>query len=211
MKNVIIAPVGDNMDALYVGVREFPTERIILLATEDKMQKAKQTKAELEKFKIPATIKEIKKEGNRWETMFEAIAEIKQVEKDSDILLNVATGDKSTQCIVTSAAFVNGLKAFDVEDDETMLLPILKFSYYKMLTDKKLSILKLLGKPDCCASLEEMSKKTGMSLPLVSYHINGTLKSDGLKDLGLISTTENKGRIEVNLTTLGKLLIKGYV
>jgi len=30
-KNIIIAPVGDNINALFVGLKEFPTERIYLL------------------------------------------------------------------------------------------------------------------------------------------------------------------------------------
>jgi len=80
-----------------------------------------------------------------------------------------------------------------------------------MLTNKKMEILKLLKKPDCCNSLEELSKKTKMSLPLISYHINGNLKSEGLKDLGLVDTNENKGKIAVSLSTLGRLLIKGYI
>jgi len=50
-----------------------------------------------------------------------------------------------------------------------------------------------------------------MSLPLISYHVNGNLKSEGLKELGLVETKEIKGRVEVELTTLGRLLLKGYV
>ena len=58
---------------------------------------------------------------------------------------------------------------------------------------------------------EELSRRTGMSLPLISYHINGTRKADGLKELGLVDTEENKGRVRMTLTTLGRLLIKGYI
>jgi hypothetical protein len=50
-----------------------------------------------------------------------------------------------------------------------------------------------------------------MSLSLVSYHINGNLKSDGLKQLGLVDTLEKNGRVQVQLTTMGNLLLKGYV
>lgn len=50
-----------------------------------------------------------------------------------------------------------------------------------------------------------------MSLPLISYHINGNLKSEGLKDMGLVETAEKKGRIEIKLSTLGVLLLRGYV
>jgi len=208
-KKVVIAPVGDNMDALYIGIKEFPTERVILITPEDRIGEAKKAQEELKKFRIPVQIMEIK--GNIWEEMFQKIAEIKAIEKDKDIIINTATGDRVSTCAATSAAFVNGLKAISVEGNVTMMLPVLRFSYYNMLTDKKMDILKLLKKPDCCNSLEELSKKTKMSLPLISYHINGNLKSEGLKEMGLVETTENKGKIAVALSTLGRLLIKGYV
>ena len=208
-KKIVIAPVGDNMDALYVGIKEFPTEKVILLTPEDRLEDAKKAQQELKKFGIPVQITEMK--GNVWEEMFQKIAEIKAIEKDKDIIINTATGDRVSTCAATSAAFVNGLKAMSVDSGEAMMLPVLKFSYYNILTDKKMEILKLLKKPDCCNSLEELSKKTKMSLPLISYHINGNLKSEGLKDLGLVDTTEDKGRIAVKLSTMGRLLVKGYI
>ncbi len=213
MKKVIVAPVGENMDALFQGLKEFSTERIILVTPESKLDIAEKTKAELDKFKIPVVIKTIKAESDSalWEEMFEVISKIRKQEKDSDLLINVATGDKITGCAATSAAFVNGLKAFSVDDRGAVLLPILKFSYYKLLTNKKMEIMKVLNQPGCCMSLEELSKRTKMSLPLTSYHVNGTLKSAGLKELGLVDVTERNGRSEIHLSMLGRLLIKGYV
>ena len=208
-KNIIIAPVGDNMDALFIGLREFPTEKVILLTPPERIKEAEMAMQDLDRFKIPTKIIDIK--GNIWEEMFRKIAEIREIEKDKKILINTATGDRMTTCAATSAAFVNGIKAFSVDNGMTMLLPVLKFSYYKMLTDRKMDILKMLNKPDCCISLEELSKRTKMSLPLISYHINGNLKSEGLKEMSLVETTEKKGRIEIKLSTLGRLLIKGYV
>ena len=208
-KKVVVAPVGDNMDALYVGIKEFPTERVILITPEERMDDAKKAQQELEKFQIPVQIIETK--GNVWEEMFQKIAQIKEIEKDKDIIINTATGDRVSTCAATSAAFVNGLKAMSVDNGMVMMLPVLKFSYYNMLTDRKMEILKLLNKPGCCASLEELSKKTKMSLPLISYHINGNLKSEGLKDMGLADTTEEKGKIAIKLSTLGRLLLKGYI
>ena len=209
MKRIVIAPVGDSIEALFVGIKEFPTEKVILITPEESLDIANKAQKELEKFKIPVIIKEIK--GNLWEEMFKTISEIKSYEPENKIIINVATGDKDLRCAATSAAFVNGLKAFSVAGDQAMLLPILKFSYYKLLTEKKLGILRLLSEPNCCSSLEEISKRTNMSLPLISYHINGTLKSDGLKQLGLIDIKENKGKLNVNLSTLGRLLINGYI
>lgn len=211
-KNVMVAPVGDeaDMEALFIGIREFPTEKIYLLSRVSRIKIANKTKAELSKFKIPVSILELE-DTNLWEDTFRSISDITSIEKGKSILINVATGDKPTRCASTSAAFVNGLKAFDVINNEPMMLPVLKFSYYKQLTDKKMEILKIMNNKDCCSSLEQLSKKTNMSLPLVSYHINGNLKSEGLKDLGLVDTVEYKGKVEVRLTTLGKMLVKGYV
>jgi len=212
MTHTVIAAVGENMDSLFVGIREFPTKRIILVTHEDKLELAEKTKKDLEKFKIPVQIKKV--EGNPWESIFEAVKEIKELEgDDKNLIINAASGDAgANKCALCSAAFVNGLKAFTVNKDEVMLMPILKFSYYKILTDKKMDVLKFLySNKDCCSSLEDLSKKLKMSLPLVSYHINGNLKSEGLKEMGLVMADEWKGKIKISLTLLGKLLVKGYV
>lgn len=208
-KYIVIAPVGDFMEALYVGIREFPTERVILITPKILMADANKAKDDLEKFKIPVKIIQI--DGNIWEETFRTICEIKAMEKEKEIIINVATGNRDTRCASTSAAFVNGLKAFSVLGNETMLLPVLKFSYYKLLTDKKMDILKILYSNDNMISMDGLSKKTKMSLPLISYHINGNLKSEGLKEMGLVETKEVKGRIDIYLSVLGKLLVKGYV
>jgi len=209
MKNIIVAPVGDHLDDLYVALREFPTERIVLITPVDKIDLAQETKKELNKFKVTVDIKKI--QGNIWEEMFRAISEIKELYTDKQIIIHTSTGDRGTTCAATSAAFVNGLKAIAVENDNAMMLPVLKFSYYKILTEKKMAIIKFIYNNDCCSSLDELSRKTKMSLPLISYHVNGNLKSDGLKDLGLIETKEAKGKTKVELTILGRMLIKGYV
>ncbi len=209
-KSIMVAPVGAYIDALYLGIRDFPTEKVYLISALGSLKEAMTARESLEKFKIPAEILQIR--GNLWEETFEMIAKLKERVKDRELLVNVATGDRDMRCAATSAAFVNGLKAISVMGDETMILPVLKFSYYRLLSDRKMDIIRTLYvEKDCCASLEEMSQKMKMSLPLLSYHINGTMKTEGLKQLGLVETTEEKGRVKVTLTTLGKLLVKGYV
>jgi len=210
MKNIVIAPMGSNLDALFIGIREFPTEKIYLIVDENKINNAERAKKDLERFKIPVEIVTFK--GDLWEEIFKNISWIKERERNKNVLVNVATGDRDETCAAISAAFVNGIRAFSVTDGKPMLLPVLKFSYYKLLTDKKMEILRVLRKfENCCSSLEELSEKTKMSLPLMSYHINGNVKSEGLRKLGLIESEEKKGRIQVKLTTLGKLLVDGYI
>lgn len=209
MAYVVIAPVGNDLKPLFRGIKEFQTERVILLTPVGKEKPAQQAVKDLKQFDIPVQIYKIK--GNVWEEMFQAVGEIVKQEKDKQLIVNVATGDRLGRCAATSAAFVNGLKAFDMMPDGPMLLPILKFSYYKMLSDKKLKLLEIVSQDDCCASLDELARRTKMSLPLVSYHVNGNLRSEGLKDLGLVQTTEDKGKTAIALTSLGRLLLKGYI
>jgi len=211
MKYIVVASCGENISPLFVGLREFPTEKIYLICVQGTEDMAEKAKKELERFKVPVILKYIK--GNVWEETFKAVAEIKELEKGKELIVNTSVGSMhSGRCSLCSAAFVNGIKAFGVEKEDVQMLPILKFSYYKVIQDKKMDILKILfNDKTCCTSLEQLSKKTKMSLPLISYHINGNLKSEGLKELGLIETKETKGRIAVGLTTMGRLLVKGYV
>ena len=210
MKHTIIAPVGDNMDALFVGLREFPTEKVVLVSHTDMAEDAEKAKQDLERFKIPTDVVKIK--GNIWEEMFRVMSEItKNGTSAENILINVATGDRNTRCAATSAAFVNGVKAFAVDEDRASFLPVLKFNYYKLITDKKMKLLKIMLEDNCCSSLEQLSKKSGMSLPLISYHVNGTPRSQGLKSMGLIETEDVGGRVSVRLTRLGRVLVQGYI
>jgi len=210
MKHIVVAPVGEQIENIFVGLREFPTEKIYLLSTPKHLERARQTEKDLEKFRIPVSIVELGE--NMYEELFKTVNRIKNADAGKNIIINVSTGDRNMQCAATSAAFVNGVKAFHVDGSEAMMLPILKFSYYRLLTDKKMSILKTINEQqDCCASLEQLSQRTKMSLPLISYHLNGSKKSEGLDEMGLVDLEEISGRIKVSLSSLGRLLVKGYV
>jgi len=64
---------------------------------------------------------------------------------------------------------------------------------------------------DCCSSLEELSQLAKMSLPLVSYYINGSSQTEGLEAMGLVDVEKVKGKIHIRLSILGRMLVKGYV
>ena len=80
MKKTIVAPVGDYIDDIYVAIREFSTQKVILIAPKDKVGIADETKEKLEKFRIPTKIIEIT--GNIWEEMFKEVED----EKGSNLL-----------------------------------------------------------------------------------------------------------------------------
>ncbi len=208
MKHTIIASVGNNLKAVFIGISDFQAEQVILLSPAPRLSEAKMARAELQRFNVPCSIIEVK--GNIWEELFVKIAEIKAGHPDKALIVNTATGDRSSMCAATSAAFVNGIKAFSVENNAPMLLPILKFSYYKVLNKKKLDLLSTLNSLGSTSS-EALSKSTKMSLPLLSYHLNGNRKAEGLKELGLVEVTEQDGRTLLTISMLGRLLLKGHI
>jgi len=106
---------------------------------------------------------------------------------------------------------VNGLKAIAIVKGEPLLLPVLKFSYDRLISDTKLNILKAIQKNGGqVESLEVLMELTGYGKPLLSYHIQGAEDSQGLADLGLVDVSRgDRGRSIIQATTLGRLLTLG--
>ncbi|MDA1197000.1 MAG: winged helix-turn-helix domain-containing protein [Nanoarchaeota archaeon] len=204
----VIAPVGDNLKALFVGIKEFPTEMVYLIAPKANNKEAHELAAKLDEFTIKSKILEI--DGNIMDGMFRIFGDICSLHDEDDLIVNVATGDRISTCAALSAAFANGLKAFGVMDDMAMMLPIMKLSYYNELSENKLKILKHLSSDDF-TSLKQLSEKVSMSISLLSYHINGNYKYKGLKQFRLVELKGEHNNLYIKLSQLGNLLLKGYI
>lgn len=207
MKHIVIAPFEKDVSNILSGVKEFPTEKVILLTPLRSLSEARKAEKEFDRFKIPVEIVELK-DDKSFDEIFEKVGHIKAKEKGKDLLMNLSAATGTLSCISLSAAFVNGLKAFEIENEKLFLFPILKFSYYDMLSDKKLQILRLLGENNCCQSLEELSRKIQLGPSLINYHVYGNEKNPGLQELGLVEIERTKGKVSIKLTTLGQLLLK---
>lgn len=207
MKHVVIAPFEDDAAAVLSGLKEFPTEKVILLTPFLRMEKAKAVQTDFARLKIQVELVELENETD-FEEIFSKIAHIKAREKGKDLLMNLNSTPGMLSCILLSAAFVNGLKAFEIMNEKLVLFPVLKFSYYDVLSDKKLAILQSLGEHDCCDSLEDLSRRLKLGPSLVNYHIYGNEKNPGLRELGVVEVERQKGKVLLKVTTLGKLLLK---
>ena len=211
MKYNIVAPLGEDLEPIYATVREFPTEKIYLLSTGKHREKLDELRAVADKLKIDVQVIDVK--GGLLEGMFKTFAKVKSAVNQDSLLVNVSSGDNLENCAALSASYVNGLKAMALMDGKLIMLPVLKFSYYRLLPERKLAILKFLkAQPDCCSSLEDLAERTKMSLPLVSYHVNGNAKAEGLITMGLVETHIGpRGKTQVMLTELGRLIAEGDV
>lgn len=208
MGYIVIAPVGDNLKALFIGMREFPTEKVILITPKDKLKDANELAKKLKDFMIETQIVEIK--GALMEDMFKQFGIVCSNYDPDRIVVNVATGDRMSTCAALSAAFANGLKAIGVMNNKCILLPIMKLSYYNELSENKLKILSELPREDYI-SLRNLSKNVNMSVSLLSYHINGNFKYKGLKQFRLVETKETGKNLYIKLSEMGNLLLKGYI
>lgn len=208
----MVGIIGRDEDAasmLYSGLKEFPSEKVLLVYTPESEKRALNLKKDLEKIKLSVVTDVMA--NSALETVFQTIYKICNNYRGEKLVLNIQT-DGATSCIALSAAFVNGIQAIGVNaDGHVVAYPIMKFSYYSALSEKKMELLRKIEDNHGVQSLEELSGLSKMSLPLVTYHIRGSKSSPGLEELGLVELARNKGRVEVKLTSLGKLVLGGYV
>jgi len=212
-KTLQIATLGPDVDPVLVGIRTLPVHKLYLIHLETDKAVAQKLiwdlssvlKVQVENYSISP--------DDVLTHVLEGVAGILQKEKNNfeDVLFNISSGEKLLGCAALSAAFVNGLKAFAVVKGEPLLLPILKFSYDRIVSQTKIDILKAIQKNGGeVESLEQLKELTNYGKPLLSYHIQGAEDSQGLVELGLVEVNKGqRGKSMIKATTLGKLLTLG--
>jgi len=205
-----IAVLGESEDAVLVGLRNFPAHKLTLLAGNDSMERALELSKRLtETLKLSVDVKQLRDASIQ--TMLEAIRQIIHAESESfqDFLINVGSAGKHEACAGVTAAFVHGIKAFDVVNERPIVLPVMKFSYAQAVTQPKMEILRAIERAGGdVESLEKLSALSNYGKPLLSYHIRGSDDGRGLEDLGLIEVERGKrGRLRLKLTSLGRMLL----
>lgn len=76
------------------------------------------------------------------------------------------------------------------------------------LSDQKLRIIDVLEDIADFVPLEHLHDRLGLSFPLISYHINGNLKSEGLLQAEIVEKKDiGKGQVGIKLTDFGRLVL----
>ena len=208
MKKTLVCPVGDQPEAVFPALREFSVEHAHLLTHASYTKQAQQLRNDLDKFSIPYSEQELT--DDLWEDTFVKIADFANTyPKRAQIVVHTGVGDRVMQCAATSASFVNGLQAVNGTKDTLFGLPIMRFEYYSALNERKRKIMSTLTSGS--KSLLAISKELGVSLSLLSYHVHGNRKSEGLVDMGLVELSEKKNQTFISLTAMGRLILRGSV
>lgn len=214
MKTLQIATFGsDGQDGIALGIRSFSVHKLALICFSSDKNKAEEFAKKIKSILgIPITITIVTKENVIRDTM-EGVNEILTLhaKEFQQVLLNVSSGDKLIGCAALSAAFINGIQAFGMDDTHTvpLLMPVLKLSYNEIVSEAKIKILKSISDAGgVIESLDQLEQISGFGKPLLSYHVQGAKDSKGLADLGLLEVEKgDRGKISARLTTLGKLLV----
>ena len=205
-----IAILGDNENAVLIGLRNFPAHKLTLLTSNDNLDNANRLATNLFNA-LRLTVETVKLRDETIPTMLEAIGQIAEKNADNfkEILINVGPAKRGLVASAITAAYVYGITAFDVIDEQPHILPVLKLSYLEIISGAKLEILRALAKVGGQVnSLEELARASNYGKPLLSYHIRGTDEARGLVDLGLVEVDRLKqGRLQVKLSTLGHILL----
>lgn len=210
-----IATFGsEDQDTIASGIRNFPVHKLALICFEYDKEKADDFSRKIRSILgLPVSIHLVSRKNVIRDTL-ERVSEILANSKDfHHVLMNVSCGDKMIGCAALSAAFINGIKAFGMDEKGSpLLMPILKLSYNEIVSESKIKILKAIDEAagGYVESLEQLESISGYGKPLLSYHIQGGRDSRGLADLGLLEIEKGeRGKISAKLTTLGKLLVIG--
>jgi PII-like signaling protein len=214
MKTLQIATFGsDGQDGIALGIRSFSVHKLALICFSSDKNRAEDFAKKIKSvLGIPVTITVVTKENVVRDTM-ESVNEILKLhaKEFEQVLLNVSSGDKLIGCAALSAAFINGIQAFGVDDTHTepLLMPVLKLSYNEIISEAKIKILKSINTAGgVIESLDQLEQISGYGKPLLRYHVQGAKDSKGLADLGLVEVEKgDRGKISARLTTLGKLLV----
>lgn len=214
IKTLQIATFGsDGQDGIALGIRSFSVHKLALICfSSDKNGAEDFAKKIRSVLGLPTAVTVVTKENVVRDTM-ESINEILNLhaKEFEQVLLNVSSGDKLIGCAALSAAFINGIQAFGMDDTHTvpLLMPVLKLSYNEIISEAKIKILKSISTAGgVIQSLDQLEHISGYGKPLLSYHVQGAKDSKCLADLGLVEVEKgDRGKISARLTTLGKLLV----
>lgn len=206
-----IATVGEDIEPVVVGVREYPVRRLALLHEPDTLDAAQELQSVLEPLKIDLTLHEIGDDVllDLLETVHDIVEE--EGPRFDDVYINVSSGRRIMSCAALSSAFVNGVKAFGIQDDRPRIMPVLKFSYEEVVSDTKFGILEALASSGgTVGSLNELTEAADVEKSLLSYHIRGGNDAKGLEELGLVEVDRGtQGRLLIELTPMGEMLLAG--
>lgn len=209
-----IATFGQNTRGILIGIQNFPTAELVLLHYEKDSDEAREFSKNMHTVLGISTISQVISSTGVVESVINLIDEVIRKERDNkQILINLGSGNITICSAALLAAYLNGVKAFSIdENDNLFLYPLLKLGCNEVVSDAKVRILQALDTVGgTTENLDQLSKISRFCKPLLSYHINGSETSEGLIQLGFIDEKKmERGRSKISLNTLGRIFLSTH-
>jgi Domain of unknown function (DUF6293) len=209
LKTLQIAILGGGYDeAIFVGLRSFPAHKLVLITPPEAAGQSEALSAKLAST-VRLEVSTIDVKDSSVQTILDTIGQLVRTEGFEDFLINVGSAGRNLACAGVTAAFVYGVRAFDVNGEQAEVFPVMRFSYTEAITAPKIEILRAIERSGgYVESLETLSGIVDYGKPLLSYHIRGSPESRGLESLGLVEIERGRrGKLLVKLTPLGRTLL----
>ena len=214
---IIAFSEGQSSDGIRAGIRQLPVDKIVILheETHDGLIESVQTPFGIFTKQLSDTLR-IEIEDLKIESpdLNDVLNAVKSVLKDNegtytDFIMNVSAASKLLSCTAISSGFIFGIQTFYIDQGKVKKFPMLKLGYHKLLSETKLGILSGLARAGGKVnSLESLSDLTGIEKSLLSKHINGSVDSQGLIELGLVEVNRySRGRLQIEITALGNIVL----
>lgn len=132
-----------------------------------------------------------------------ALSSGKKKKKENDkISINISGGSKIMGDAALLAAFQMGIPAYHCENTKTIRFPVIQgISLRDRLSDSQIAVLKQMGMRD---TIDDIARKIGSKL--TEETIRKSLRK--LRKMGIIKTVPTEGKILVELTEPGILILE---
>lgn len=205
-KTVLVA-FADVFSSEWVKQLErFPADAVMLTGPTSIANAAHAAVRRLSSPKRPAAYLALADTG--FETVLDALETIRKQMPAATLVVNVDAAGKRLTAAALAAAMSSASFVTLTDGEEPTVLEPVKFSYCATLSPTKARLLcELSEKP--ASSLRELAARSGLPVPLASYHLHGDARSQGLESLRLLSVQREDGRLKIAIAPMGRIYLRG--
>lgn len=205
---ILLSTFGPDPENTLAAMRFLPYQKLVLILSEDsKDTPAFRTIVENE-AKAKSSVETLLIDEYDLKDCFRNISDYifeerkKDKKKQNQIIINISGGSKILGDAALLAAFEMGVPAYHCEKSRVIRLPVLRgVTLRDRLTESQIAVLQEMGTMD---TIDEIFEKVGKRL--TEETIRKALR--GLRKLGVIRTIPSEGKITVELTDAGILILE---
>lgn len=205
---ILLSTFGPDPENTLAAMRFLPYQKLVLILSEDSKDTPAFSTIVENEAKAKSTVETLVVDEYDLKDCFRGISDyiLEERKKDSknqnQIIINISGGSKILGDAALLAAFEMGVPAYHCEKSRAIRLPVLRgVTLRDRLTEPQIAVLQEMGTMD---TIDEISEKVGKRF--TEETIRKALR--GLRKLGVIRTIPSEGKITVEMTDAGILILE---